>query len=752
MVLLSHFYMLTVDQFLKKIDKLDEDFDQKRIKLAYDYAANAHEGQKRYSGEPYITHPLQVAYRLLDFSPDEDMIVAALLHDVSEDTEKTLDDIEDAFGPSVRNLVRGLEKLSKVRSRIDEPAIENLRKMFVSMAADIRVILIKLCDRWHNMETLGHVRPEKQKRIAKETLDIYVPIASRLGIYRIKSELEDLCFQYVYPDYYDHIHEQLKDFTKQSSKFLSKLESTLTKFLTSEGYNVSISSRMKTSYSIYRKLRRKGKSNVDDIFDVFALRIVLPTVLGSSGAEDNGELYKVLGVIHSKWTPLANRFKDYVAVPKPNGYRSLHTTVIGLGPKEYNKPVEIQLRTEKMHQEAEFGVASHLVYKETGGNSAKSWFMEKIARRPKKQVLESQISWVKALDQLQSEISNNAEFIENLQVDLFNDRIFVLTPDGEVKDLPFGATPIDFAYAIHTDIGNRCHMAKVNGSVVPLDAELRSGQVVEILTKKKGEPNQYWLSFVKTASAKNKIKNYFKGKDSEKNTREGRDLLNKYLERIGKPVLDSDYSILKFFGGNRLTVSEREKVLEEIGLGMILPSQVVKAVFPLEDLLTSNQQIKTVRKSKKSKKKVIPKEVLVDGLKDLPVKFASCCKPRIGDPIDGFITRGNSITVHKSNCKIFNSSEKDRRIGVSWAHMSANTKYRVNLVVELEDRIGLLRDLTMVVSNAGVNIVDISLQRSTSETVKLRHFILEVDSYEQLENLMSKIERIDNIISVKKID
>jgi GTP pyrophosphokinase len=746
--------MKTIDQFLKRIDKLKIPVSKVRIKLAYNFAALAHEGQKRFSGEPYILHPLEVANKLLDFNPDEDMIVAALLHDVSEDTDRTLDDIEEVFGPGVRALVRSLEKLSKVRAKVNEPQVENLRKMFVAMATDLRVILIKLCDRWHNMETLEHVREEKQKRIAKETLEIYVPIASRLGIFLIKSNLEDLCFKYLYKEFYEDIDGQLMEFGKERTRYMQSVANSIKKFVNEKGFTAQIDARVKTHYSIYRKLKKKGKSSIDDIFDVFAVRVIVPSKFFENGDEDNALLYQILGQIHSKWTPLAARFKDYIAVPKPNGYRSLHTTLVGLGPKNFNQPVEIQIRSEKMHREAEFGIASHWIYEDVGVLDDDTDFA-KLSTRPKKAVLKSQVAWLKALDDLQKDVKNNTDFIRDLQTDLFNDRIFVLTPKGDVRDLPQGATPVDFAYSVHSDVGNKIAMAKVNGMIVPLDYELRNGQVVDIITRKNSEPNQFWLSFVKTNSAKNKIKSWFKSKDTDKNLKAGRDLMNKYLEKVGKPILDADGSILKTYGKKRLTVKEREDLLVEVGLGMISPTNIVKAVYPLEDLLTSTQQIETISSKTKTVSKSTLGEVMVDGQTGIPFRFATCCKPKKSDQIVGYISRLKSVAIHKSSCKMVLKGNPTRMINVAWvsSEPNYNGKYRVNLVLELNDRVGILRDISNITYDMNINIVDLSLQSpANGGAVKLRHLIVEVTDYDELDKLLNKLERIDSVLSVKKID
>jgi len=749
--------MQTFDQILKKIDKLGLEVNKQRIKIAYEFAKVAHEGQKRMSGESYIIHPLAVAFKVLDFSPDEDMIIAALLHDVSEDTDRTLDDIEELFGPGVRNLVRGLEKLSKVRYKDNDYEIENLRKMFISMAADLRVILIKLCDRWHNMETLNHVREEKQRRIALETMNVYVPIASRLGIYILKGALEDLCFKYLEPEAYENIDEQLEAYGKSRGKYIKTLEKILQKLLSRNSLEVKIQSRIKTHYSIYSKLKKKGKTQINEIFDVFALRVTVPTKFSDNGKEYTGDIYNILGVVHTTWTPLVQRFKDYVAVPKPNGYRSLHTTLIGMNVGDICQPVEIQIRSQLMHDEAEFGVASHWAYKESQEGDSKWNLIKKVfndsTKEEKKQ--KSVTDWVQVLDELQAETESNEEFLKDLQVDLFNDRIFVLTPNGDVRDLPKGATPIDFAYLIHTDVGNRTYMAKVDGVAVSLDIELKNGQVVEIITRKNATPNQYWLSFVKTSGARNKIKNYFKEKDSEKNIKEGRDLLNKYLTRVGKKPLNTKYEILKNYEDGNLTYKEREKLLEDIGSGQLLASLVVKKIFDEKELLSSTQLAERLKRPAVRRKPKLVKakneKILVDGISDLPIKLAPCCSPKVSDVIVGFVTRGEGVTVHKFDCKVLNDADEDRLIKVDW-EATESDKYQVGLIFEIKDRVGLLHDITRVLFEAGVNIVDISTNKFNEEDgTKLRNFVVEVKNYEQLNRMLDKLERVDSIISVKKV-
>lgn len=762
--------MLSLNQFISKVKDYDGSLNLKRIEKAYEFGKLAHDGQKRMSGEPYFMHPIAVALKLIDLGPDEDMIIAALLHDVSEDTDFTLDDIEERFGPNVRNLVCGLEKVAKVKSRLNEPNVENLRKMFVSMASDLRVIVIKLCDRWHNMSTLDHVAEHKQVRIAKETLDVYIPIASRLGIYKIKGEMEDTCFKYLYPDMYGEIDAQLTAYSKSNVALVRSVKASLKKYLQGKGYTFDISSRVKNRYSIYKKLKKKGKGHIEDIYDIFAIRIVLPTELSKKGEEDVSSLYQVLGYIHNRWTPLPNRFKDYVAVAKPNGYRSLHTTVIGLGPKGYNKPIEVQIRNEVMHEEAECGVAAHWAYKSTGGSEAKleaqsevsDSFMDSIkktfrikksggkelAKLPKKSVLDSQVAWVKALEELQRNTPDGGELIENLQSDVFNDRIFVLTPKGQAMDLPLGSTPVDFAYSVHTDVGHKCIMAKVNGNVVPLDFQLKNGQVVSIITKEGAKPNQYWLSFVKTSGAKTKIKAFFKSIDAEKNVKQGREILNSYFEKIGKDPLDNDLSILKKYGDKDLTLKQREKLLEEVGAGVVIPSVVVKNVFGSE----LNKKPRKKKAKKTTSESLGVREIDVDGIDNVPVRFATCCAPMPGQGIIGFVTRGNGISVHRKDCKVMLNDLKDRTIPVKWKGEAVEEEqFRVTLSVEILDRKGLLHDVSEIMDEEGANIGDISLGRNSGKIVKMRFFDIELPDQKKLDRLVKRLCKVRNVLAVRVV-
>ncbi len=618
----------TIEGIIKTVKGYLPDFNEKRIKSAYELAAKAHEGQKRDSGDPYIQHPLEVTNILLTMKPDEDSIVASLLHDVLEDTDMKPDDLRKMFGEGVIPLLKGLEKLRKVHYRGRERQIENLRKMFLAMGKDIRVILIKLADRLHNMRTLEYLtKPDKRKRIAEETLTIYSPIASRLGIYRFKNELDVLCFQHLYPKDYEHITKELAKLTSLQSNIVKNSKNILLKTLEKFDLDVFIEGRVKNIYSIHKKLKRKGKNYISELYDIFALRIIVDT---------EAECYQALGVIHKNWTPLSRRFKDYIAVPKANGYQSLHTTLIGLCPKLHNYPLEVQIRTKDMDDVAKFGIAAHWQYKDQKSSMTLN---------------EQKLPWVQSLVELHESLKGNAEFIESLSVDIFHDRIFVLTPKGDVIDLPHDATPVDFAYNIHTSIGHTCKGAKVNGRIVPLDYKLKNGQVVEILTSNMEQPNRYWLSFVATSSAKSRIKQWFNTQDSEKILRMGKEMINKKLKQFNQPSLDPNFSIFKTYGGQRLSIRERENLIERVGNGSINSLDVIKKVLPINQIMKRSSKEELAKEVLAESISFEEKpEVLITGEKGHKTQIASCCTPVPGDPIIGYITRGRGVTIHKQKC------------------------------------------------------------------------------------------------------
>lgn len=697
--------------------------DLTRIEEAYQFAKTAHTGQLRFSGEPYINHPVAATKNLLSLQPDEDTIVACLLHDVVEDTETDIAVIEKKFGKSVALLVSDMEKLGKIRFQGAERQVENLRKMFVSMARDLRVIFIKLADRLHNMETLEHVRPDKQKRIAKETLEVYAPIAARLGIYPFKSQLEDLAFQCLEPDNYAKINQELAGTAEGRKKFVESAAKSLAKILKEAGLSVKVSGRTKHVYSIWRKLQKKGYANIQEIYDLYALRVLV---------KEPAECYTALGAIHHKLTPLSNRFKDFIAVPKINGYQSLHTTVLGL---KNGQPTEIQIRTFKMHEEAERGAAAHWQYSE---------------KKKSVKVDQQRLNWVKNLVDLHDRLQNNEEFVETLTVDALTDRIFVLTPTGDVLDLPAGATPIDFAYTVHTEIGHTTAGAKVNGRIVPLEYTLKNGEVIEVLTKKNGKPNRFWLSFAKTDGARSKIKAYFNALDRTENITAGKELLNKHLARLGKTKLDAEFSILKNYKKGNLGVREREGLLERIGNGSVNVGAVVRDLFDIQELAargaTKRSPVAATSGSKQGSDK---KEVIVAGESGLLTTFAKCCKPKPREKIVALMSQKKGASIHKANCKMLAKSDPERKLAAAWQGESPVCQF-IRMAIGGENRVGFLRDIATEIADIGVNIADITLRKDDKHEI-LHELTVEICGMDQLGTLLERLEKIKGVTTVKRL-
>ena len=720
---------VTIDGIIKKAKGYLPSLNEERVRTAFEFASKAHAGQARYSGEPYIRHPLEVVNILISLKPDEDSIIAGLLHDVLEDTPTQLDDVRNNFGEGVIPLLKGLEKLSKVHYRGLERQVENLRKMFLAMAKDIRVILIKLADRLHNMRTLQYISNEdKRKRIAEETLSIYSPIASRLGIYKIKNELDTLCFKYLYPKDYERLTNELNELIGKQNTTIKSSKAILMKALKKAGVDAVIEGRIKNAYSIYKKLKKKDKNYVSELYDIFALRIIVDT---------EEQCYQVLGLIHKHWTPLSRRFKDYIAVKKTNGYQSLHTTLIGLCPKLNNQPIEVQIRTKEMNEVAEFGIAAHWHYKERHGSLI---------------IDQEKLGWVQSLVDLHESLKSNSEFIETLSVDIFHDRIFILTPKGDVLDLPYDATPVDFAYGIHTSIGHKCRGAKVNGRIVPLDFKLKNGQVVEIVTGNTEQPNRYWLSFVVTSTAKARIKQWFNEQDSDKILRLGKELINKKLKQFNQPQLDPNLSIFKTYDGQKLPIRERESLIERVGNGSLNPMDVIKKVLPVDRVMkeTSKEEIAKEVLSEGINFEEKP-EILITGEKGHKTQMASCCTPTPEDPIIGYITRGQGVTIHKQSCKVLRGLDPERFIKTSW-NTKKLPKYTVKLRVDLRSRLGLLRDVADVFVQNQLPIMNIEFFRD--EGTDQGHFIItaNLDSFDTLNNLIRQLENVDGVFSVKEID
>jgi len=690
--------------------------DVEAVGRAFDLAVEAHSGQVRASGDPYVTHPIASAQILADLGIDPIAIQAALLHDVPEDTEYSLSDVEERFGGEVARLVDGVTKLSRFSTHSHEQQqAENIRKMLLAMAEDIRVVLIKLADRLHNMRTLGALPAEKQQRIARQTQEIYAPLAERLGIWQIKWELEDLAFKALEPERFRELARLLDTRRKGREGYIDRAIAELAPRLGDAGIEADLQGRPKHIYSIFKKMQRKS-AEFGEIYDVYAIRILV---------DDVRDCYAALGIVHALWRPIPGQFDDYIAVPKNNLYQSLHTAVIALD----GKPLEIQIRTHAMHQVSEVGIAAHWRYKE-GSKSDREY--------------DAKLAWLRQLMDWQRDVSDATEFVEGIKLDIFQDQVFVFTPKGDIKDLPAGATPLDFAYRIHTDVGHRTIGAKVNNRLVPLDYRLKNGDIVEIVTTK-GEhgPSRDWMNVVRTSHAREKIRQWFKRKDRDENIVHGRESLERELRRLARTSLG-------VVGSDRLAEVSRQYNFEHlddffaaVGYGAISAQQVVMRLGVVDDGHTA---LPTVAPA------ILPLRtggVRVKGVGDLLVRFAKCCHPIPGDPIVGFITRGKGVTVHLQACPtVVNEREVSRLIDVEWEAAPAQT-YPIAIRVEAYDRTGLLNDITQVVAENKVNIVAASVSVNPDHTANVVA-TLQVSSVAQLARVMSRIEQLKDVISVQR--
>ncbi|MER3488201.1 MAG: (p)ppGpp synthetase, partial [Chloroflexota bacterium] len=701
---------------LETLRRNHPDPDLEPVRRAFAYAVECHAGQRRMSGEPYVTHPIASAQILAELGIDPTAICAALLHDVPEDTEASLGDIEERFGPDVARLVDGVTKLGKFSTLSHEQQqAENIRKMFLAMAEDIRVVLIKLADRLHNMRTLAALPPEKQQRIARQTMEIYAPLAERLGIWQIKWELEDLAFKTLEPERYRELVRLLDTRRKGRERYIERAIAVLRPKLEEAGIKAELQGRPKHLYSIWKKMLRKG-AEFGEIYDVYAIRILVDEVR---------DCYAALGVVHALWRPIPGQFDDYIAVPKNNLYQSLHTAVIALD----GKPLEIQIRTHQMHQVAEVGIAAHWRYKEATKSDRE---------------YDAKLAWLRQLMDWQREVSDAREFVEGIKLDIFQDQVFVFTPKGDIKDLPAGATPLDFAYRIHTDIGHRTIGAKVNNRLVPLDYRLKNGDIVEIVTTK-GEhgPSRDWLTIVRTSHAREKIRQWFKRKDRDENIAHGREALERELRRLARTSLaavgqERIAEVAKTYNFDAL-----DDFYAAVGYGAISAQQVVTRLGVLDDAQFSMPAVAPPMPPSRAG------GIRVKGVGDLLVRFARCCHPIPGDPIIGFITRGKGVTVHLRTCPtIVNEREVSRLIEVEWESAAAQT-YPIAIRVEAYDRPGLLHDITQVVAEAKVNIVAAAVNVTADHTAIVTA-TLQVASVAQLARVMSRIEHIRDVLSVQR--
>jgi GTP pyrophosphokinase len=690
------------------------------IERAYELAEVAHSGQKRASGEPYIQHSLTVAQILADLRLDPATIAAGLLHDVVEDSVVTMEDLRQDFGDEVASLVDGVTKLGQIdrlsqmtRKDLQDEEAESLRKMFLAMADDVRVVLIKLADRLHNMRTLDALSLEQQRRIAGETLEIFAPLANRLGIWQIKWELEDLGFRYMNPQKYQEIAAQLDERRAARERRIARIISILQKRLEKESIEAEISGRPKHIYSIYTKMNRKSLS-FDQIHDVRGVRIIVNTV---------GECYSVLGVVHSLWRPIPGEFDDFIATPKDNMYQSLHTAVVGPD----GKPLEVQIRTYEMHRRAELGIAAHWRYKEQAKRDI---------------AFETKFAWLRSLMDWRQEVTDASGFIDSLKSDVFQDRVYTFTPRGDVIDLPAGSTPIDFAYHIHTEVGHRCRGAKVNGKMVSLDYQLRNGDQVEVLAAKRGRPSRDWLNphlgYIKTSRARQKIRQWFRRQDRAESVAQGRQLLEKELKRLGleKKNYEGIAALLKF--------DKVEDFLAAIGYGDVNVQQIAARLIEGE---------------KKEEEPELPEAappppavsgVTVRGVGELLTRVAGCCHPLPGDPVVGYVTRGRGITIHRRDCRnILYLEDKERLIEVDWGE-DFKQVFPVLIQVLAYDRTGLMRDITEIMAGERINITSANVATHPKDHTAVITATLEISSIVQLSRVLAKIERLPNVFEARR--
>ncbi len=719
---------MEAQRIIEKVNKYDPKADVELIEKAYSFAKTAHIGQKRISGEPYIIHPVEVALILADLELDVATLCAALLHDVVEDTHISQETLVQEFGEEVGLLVDGVTKLSRIDFKSKEDAqVENLRKMFLAMAKDIRVIVIKLADRLHNMRTLQFQNERKQKEVARETMEIFAPLAHRLGIFRFKWELEDLAFYYLDTEVYYEIAKRLKRKRQEREEYVHELIKQIKEGIDQIGINGDIAGRPKNIFSIYKKMIKQQK-DIDEIYDKIAIRVVV---------NDIRECYGVLGIIHTMWKPLPGRFKDYIATPKPNMYQSLHTTLIGKG----GEPFEVQIRTWEMHRTSEYGIAAHWRYKEG------------VSSKEKK--LDEKLAWLRQILEWQQDIKDNNEFMESLKIDLFDDTVFVFTPKGKVVELPKGACPVDFAYRVHTEVGHKCIGAKVNGRIVPLDYPLENSDIVEILTAKNSPgPTRDWLNFVKTSTAKSRIKQWFKREIREGNIIKGRDILERELKKKHlnpKELLKEDklMEIVKKLGLNSV-----DDMFAALGDGILTVNQVInkqKEIYfndaHVEDIFDTpltHSVIHTDREATSSALKI-------KGVDDVAIRLARCCNPLPGDQVTGYITRGRGISVHRQDCPNLHNylkTEPDRLIEVDWS--DDRGVYNVELEVKGIDRARLTTDVMNVIADTRIQINSV-YSRVTKSQVAVMNFKLEIKDMSKLQAVMQRIKTVKDVLEVKRV-
>ncbi|BES65428.1 bifunctional (p)ppGpp synthetase/guanosine-3',5'-bis(diphosphate) 3'-pyrophosphohydrolase [Gottschalkiaceae bacterium SANA] len=721
---------MELSQLLDRMETASSE-EKKLIESAYLLAKDAYEGQKRNSGEDFIIHPLKVAYNLVELSMDVPTIIAGILHDIIEDTDVSYEQLAEIFGQEVADLVEGVTKLTKIQYKTkEERKAENLRKMVIAMSKDIRVIIIKLNDRLHNMRTLEYMSEAKKKEKATETLEIYAPIANRLGMFRIKSELEDLALKHLDPEGYYDLREKISMNKASREAYIEKIVSQLREKLDETSVEYAIKGRPKHFYSIYKKMVYQHKS-FEEIFDLMALRVIVKTVK---------DCYGVLGIVHTLWKPLPGRFKDYIAMPKPNFYQSLHTTVIGPSGEIF----EIQIRTEEMHYTAEYGIAAHWKYKE--GVQGKSELGEKL-------------TWVRQMIELQEDSDDSKEFMDSLKLDLFRNEVFVFTPNGDVINLPAGSTPVDFAYRVHSAVGDKCTGAIVDGRIVPLDYKLKNGNIIKILTSSNSNgPSRDWLKIAASSHAKNKIRQYFKRIDRDQNIIIGKDKIEREVKREGYRMT----TLLKDEWMDQILKKHKFSKIDELylavgtGSGAITATQIVRILIQFHEELTNKKQPETsIEEVSFSAPPSRPRKqntqgIRVKGVDNIKVRFSKCCNPVPGDEIVGYITRGRGVSVHRMDCPNLQDLSKDTRfIDVEWDH-GEQASYAAQIQVVASDKAGLLSQITQVISEVELTVSSLNA-KTNKEGVAIINMTVEIKDVKQLDKMMKRIKSLSEVIDVYRM-
>ena len=714
--------MIRINDIIDTITEYHPQADLDIVRRAYIYSARVHEGQIRLSGEPYLSHPLEVAGILSGMKLDVISVTAGLLHDVIEDTNAVPEEIDELFGPEVMHIVSGVTKLSSLSFHSSQARqAESLRKMFLAMADDIRVILIKLADRLHNMRTLNFHNSDKRIRIARETLDIYAPISARLGIYWIKNELEESSFKYLMSDEYKKIQSLVAKSRTERKKYMETVKSDIQKKMEENHLTCEVLGRNKNYYSIFNKMVSQNLP-FEEIYDIIAFRIILDTI---------SQCYEALGFIHSMWKPIDHKFKDYIARPKPNMYQSLHTTVIG----PYGERIEIQIRTWDMDRVAKSGIAAHWSYKE--GKRLDENMSKKFA-------------WIQDIVENQENFRDPGEFLENVRIDLFQDEVYVFTPRGDIKSLPRGATSVDFAYMIHTEVGNQCTGAKVNGQLVPLTYQLKTGDIVEITTSKNHHPSKDWLKYVKTVKARSKIRHWIKTQEKERSITLGREMLENAFrkEKLNFNLLVKTEEMANV--SDQFGFKAVDDLIANVGYGKITPLQIVRKFSPKRKVEEEDQDsIFNKLMGRVSRKKKLKGGVLVKGVDDILIKFGKCCQPVPGDPIIGYITRGFGVTIHRTQCINALRMNPERQIEVEWDHVASET-YPVKIRIISQDRVGLLADVVSNISKFGANILNATSETRENKIVDSL-FTIGVENTGHLEKILSAVRKVKRVQDVKRI-